>query len=293
MTYWKGNQYTVLSRDEMKQDIARRKFPDTEWVLGDVRDLDRLKWAVAQAKPDLVIHAAAVKYIPEAENNVDEAVKVNVDGSRNVIKACVEAGVPRVVGISTDKAVMPLNVYGMTKALMERLFIEANRYGSWYKTVFTLTRYGNVVGSTGSVIPMFIRQREEVGRLTVTDPTMTRYWQSVQFSVELIQLAADLRVPGGIVIPNGKSMNMGTLAAVLAQGCPVDVIGARRGEKQHESLVSPYETERLSPHYGDYILFPQGVTPLMRVECNGMDSLTAQAVPANVMQRMIDEAATI
>lgn len=246
MRYWPDNIYTVLSRDEHKQDLARQKqHPNhmTRWVLGDVLDYDRLAYTMQAHEIELVIHAAAVKYIPEAEKNVDEAVKVNVQGSRNVIKAALAANAKRVVGISTDKAVQPVNVYGMTKALMERLFIEANEYVVG-QTVFTLTRYGNVVGSTGSVIPLFQRQAANGGHITITDPTMTRYWQSVQESVDLIKLAVKAQA-GDIIVPDGRAMGLQQLAAAIGgPDCTIDVIGVRPGEKQHETLIGRHEGYR-------------------------------------------------
>lgn len=278
MTYWPENEYIVYSRDEYKQDMARRVLSkiDTskQWILGDIRDLDRLTWAMRGV--DLVIHTAAIKYIPEAEFNVDECVKVNVDGSRNVITAAIRAGVNRVIGISTDKAVQPLNTYGMTKALMERLFVEANNYGN---TIFTLTRYGNVVGSTGSVFTVFEHQLETQGTLTLTDPTMTRYWQSISQSVELIRIAA--QVSGGLtVIPRGASMSMGKLAQYLiAYRYPkylspsdhIQIVGIRPGEKMHESLIGGAEIPRIQTLKGSantvdaksdvYLLHPVGTHP--------------------------------
>lgn len=252
MRYWSDNIYTVLSRDEFKQDLAKQKqHPNhmTRWVLGDVLDYDRLVWTMRANDIELVIHAAAIKYIPEAEKNVDEAVRVNVDGSRNVIKAAIAANVKRVVGISTDKAVQPVNVYGMTKALMERLFIEANEYG---QTVFTLTRYGNVVGSTGSVIPLFQRQAAAMGAITITDPKMTRYWQSVEESVALIKLAA-VADAGDIIVPDGRAMGLQQLAAAIGgSDRTVDIIGVRPGEKQHETLIGKHEGYRTMKKWGPY-----------------------------------------
>lgn len=273
MRYWSDNIYTVLSRDEFKQDLAKQKqHPNhmTKWVLGDVLDYDRLAYTMRANDIELVIHAAAIKYIPEAEKNVDEAVRVNVDGSRNVIKAAIAAGVKRVVGISTDKAVQPVNVYGMTKALMERLFIEANEY-SPSQTVFTLTRYGNVVGSTGSVIPLFQRQAASMRAITITDPKMTRYWQSAEESVELIKLAA-VADAGDIIVPDGRAMDLQQLAATIGgPACLVDVIGARPGEKQHETLIGKHEGYRTMKKWGPYNNNHYVVVPFGRTQ--GPDSV--------------------
>lgn len=297
--FWPENEYIVYSRDEYKQDLARqvlargRKQAFPQWILGDIRDVDRLTYAMKGV--DLVIHTAAVKYIPEAEFNVDECVKVNIDGSRNVITAAIKSGVQRVVGISTDKAVQPVNTYGMTKALMERMFAEANTYG---ETVFTCTRYGNVVGSTGSVFSVFERQLEQQGKLTITEPTMTRYWQGIRQSVELIKLAAEAS-PGDIIIPRGASMQVGKLANYLLTShdlqpdSRIEVIGIRPGEKKHESLASAYEMPRISNStQGYYTLRPIGQCPKNPIE-NDLD-FTSEYPDAQVtfhdMDLMMNEA---
>lgn len=289
--FWPENDYVVLSRDEYKQDIAKQVLDrnNTKWILGDVQDQDRLFYTMKDV--DLVIHAAAIKYIPEAEFNVDECVKVNVDGSRNVITAALKAGVPRVVGISTDKAVQPVNTYGMTKAIMERLFAEANNYG---KTIFSCTRYGNVVGSTGSVLTVFNRQLETTGILTITDPTMTRYWQSLQQSVDLVRFAAQAG-PGEIVIPRGASMSMGKLADYLATShglLPKDhikVIGVRPGEKMHESLAGAYELPRIERQATHYILHRVGALIKNDLTCPLTSDKPDDELTFNQMDYMIKE----
>jgi UDP-N-acetylglucosamine 4,6-dehydratase/5-epimerase len=302
MHFWPENEYVVYSRDEYKQDMARQVFNRTEpptgihrigqvqWILGDVRDLDRLTYAMKDV--DLVIHAAAIKYIPEAEFNVDECVKVNIDGSRNVITAAIKTNVGRVVGISTDKAVAPINTYGMTKALMERLFVEANKFGS---TVFTLTRYGNVVGSTGSVIPKFQQQLENTGELTLTDPNMTRYWQGVSQSVDLIKIAAHA-VGGNIIIPRGASISMGKLASYLitSRGLSPDdrikIVGIRPGEKMHESLSGKHEAPRLSATSNYYILGPESRSELIDNDFELTSKCPDRQILPSDMDRMIAEA---
>lgn len=250
MRFWPQNEYTVYSRDETKQDVAKQKYK-ARYVLGDIRDRDRLQYAMKDI--DLVVHAGAIKYIPEAEDNVAECINVNIDGSRNVVNAAIAAGVGRVVGVSTDKAVQPVNVYGYTKALMERMFVEANMYSK--TTEFSLTRYGNVVGSTGSVVTMFERQLKVSGGVKVTDPDMTRFWQSVEFSVQLIREAAQAP-KGTIVIPKAKSMRIGDLAELVANGKPVAIVGARPGEKQHETLLGSYEASKAIDIGWHYLLCP-------------------------------------
>lgn len=250
---------TVYSRDEYKQDLCRQRYPEARYLLGDVRDRDRLE--AAMAGHDTVIHAAAIKYVVDAEFNAVECVNVNVLGSLTVAEAAIRSGVPRVVGISTDKCVQPINAYGASKMVMERLFGEMSR-GS---TTFTLVRYGNVVGSTGSVIPLFQRQLRESGTVRVTDPAMTRFWMSVDDAVDCILFAAEpCRVPGGITVPRPRAMRLCDLAFTIAGG-NVTVSGARPGEKQHEELMHEQESVRalllrsyyeLSPVSGPVVSHP-------------------------------------
>ena len=236
--------FTIFSRDEGKHEHTRRVYPRHRYVLGDIKDYDRLE--MAMAGHDTVIHAAAMKYVPQGEQNVSEAVSVNVEGSRNVALAAIRNRVNRVVGISTDKACQPVNVYGMTKLLMERLFQEAD---GWSDTNFNLTRYGNVVSSTGSVIPLFQRQAKE-GYVTLTNPSMTRFWLSVDDAVQLLDQA--LREPRGgtVLIPRLKSLSMREVAwaaAAVAVGpdrandLDYQTIGTRFGEKLHEDLLGQVE----------------------------------------------------
>jgi len=234
-------EFTIYSRDELKQDICKRKFPKARYVLGDIQDTDRL--SLAMIGHDTVIHAAALKYVPDAERNVNECVSVNIDGTRSVIKAAFTARVHRVIGISTDKAVMPVNVYGMTKAVCERLYAEYAKYGGPY---FSVVRYGNVVGSTGSVIPVFQRQLAERGSIQVTDPKMTRFWLSVTDAIDLIRIgmqAKNNHLPSGsVIIPKSRSMTMRALAESMTTPNNITIIGPRPGEKRHELLLSEYES---------------------------------------------------
>lgn len=233
-------EFTCYSRDERKQELLGRQYPEVRCILGDVRDRDRLESALAGY--DLVIHAAAVKYVPEAEWNVGEAVDVNVTGTRNVLWAARRARVPRVIGISTDKACSPRNVYGMTKGLLERLFAEAARLDT--SAEYNVARYGNVVGSTGSTIPKFLRAIARVERIQLTDPDMTRFWMAPSEAVEAINLAASAMARSGSVVAIAcDAMRMGDLVQALAgRGHPmIDVIGARPGEKAHETLIDADE----------------------------------------------------
>lgn len=243
-----GHTCTVYSRDEVKQSEARRLYPGHRFVLGDVRNTDWLE--VCMRGHDLVIHAAAYKQIPAAESNVGEAIETNVVGSRNVAMAAVQAGVRRVVGVSTDKACEPVNAYGATKALMEKLFQQANNWVTDGGTTFTLVRYGNVLNSRGSVVPLFRSQIERGQRLTVTNGAMTRFWLTLVDAIELIELAAVFTTPGAIVIPKAPASTMHAMAeaAVLKyhqDSYPyIDTreIGVRPGEKMHEKLVHAGES---------------------------------------------------
>lgn len=235
-----GANFTIYSRDEFKQDLCKRVYPNANYVLGDVRDADRLE--TTMLNQDIVIHAAALKYVPEAESNVSECVDINVLGTRAVLNAARRSRrVNTVVGISTDKAVEPLNTYGITKSLMERLFHEAARLFPGKR--FNLTRYGNVIGSTGSVVPVFQRQAAENNTLLITDPTMTRFWIGVESAIDLIinALAAE---SGTTVIPYAKSMRIGDVAKAIAPDARVKVTGLRPGEKRFEKLLSYAESPR-------------------------------------------------
>lgn len=243
-------KFIIYSRDEAKQWELKRFYPETICVLGDVsRDLDRLTSVMSGC--DSVLHLAAVKFIPEAEWNVNETIDVNIIGSRNVSLAARAAGVKTVVGISTDKACAPLNVYGMTKGIMERLFSEANRMGA---TRFVTARYGNVIGSTGSVIPVFRKQIEDYGEIRVTDSRMTRFWLSVDEAIDLIIWARDEaeRVPGHTFIAPCPAMKIADIAkAVWEMERPgiepnITYTGIRPGEKLHEALFNEQEAPRIT-----------------------------------------------
>ena len=238
-------EVTVYSRDETKQDECRRRYPFARYILGDVRDFDRLR--TAMMGHDIVIHAAALKYIPEAEVNAIECVAVNVGGTQAVMRAAQAAGIRRVVGISTDKAVQPVNVYGCSKMAMERLFADTAQFQGGPE--FVCVRYGNVVGSTGSVIPLFRRQYGDLGRVLITNPDMTRFWMSVDEALDLIVLALGRARPGSIVVPPARAMKIGDVArAATVDDVKVEVIGERPGEKLHEMLMHYEESVRALTH---------------------------------------------
>lgn len=253
---------TVLSRDEYKQDLCRQRWSNVKYRLGDVTDPLCMMQVVKSH--DLVIHTAAIKYIPEAEDNVEECIRINVHGTENTLTACEHHDV-RIVCLSTDKATSPLNTYGITKALCERLVGSYARRG----VQCTAVRYGNVIGSTGSVITVFNRQLATQGYVTVTDPNMTRFWISVDQAIDLIIEAADHTQCGDVVIPKPASMRIGDLANILVKEfvvqhiAPCDrideelvdrikIVGIRPGEKLHESLLDPAESVRavdMDPYY--------------------------------------------
>lgn len=244
--------FTVLSRDEEKQWRLQQQYgPSIRCVIGDIRDYHTL--VTTMPGHDLVIHAAAIKFIPEAERNVVETQKVNIDGSRNVARAADWCHVPVCVGISTDKASLPANVYGATKMLMERFYAEANR---WHGvTRYVTVRYGNVVGSTGSIVPVFQAQLAKSGRVQVTDDRMTRFWLSADEAVDVILLAVDKAKehPGASFIPKCGAMRVIDLARLIAGDAPIDIVGIRPGEKLHEDLVN-YQESSHTFDKGDYFI---------------------------------------
>lgn len=235
---------TVYSRDEHKHHALKVRYPHVRTVLGDIRDTARLE-AVATGH-DILIHAGAVKYIPEAERDVSEAIGVNVIGSQSVAIAALRAGVRRVVGISTDKVCSPVNVYGATKMLMERAFQEAGRLGGM-STVFTNVRYGNVVSSTGSVVPLFMEQIRRDGEVSITHADMTRFWIAIDDAVRLIERA--LRAPrGSTCVAFCQAMRVCDVAQACWElagnensGVATRIIGVRPGEKLHETLIDASE----------------------------------------------------
>jgi len=250
---------TVYSRDETKQDECRRRYPNANYVLGDVCNLDHL--TNAMVGHDIVIHAAALKYIPEAELNAAECVAINVDGSRNIVKAARAGRISKVVGISTDKACQPVNIYGATKMVMERLFADQQRWGYQYPT-FTTVRYGNVIGSTGSVIPLFQRQYAEAGVVRITDPGMTRFWMGIDEAIDLILAAIAKGGNGSVLVPQTRAMTIIDVArAATVDDVATEVFGTRPGEKQHETLVHYGESVRARRDNHDGFRFIELVPP--------------------------------
>ncbi len=234
----------IFSRDELKQSEMRARFegdPRLRFFIGDVRDRERLVRAMHGV--DTVVHAAALKQIPACEYNPFEAIQTNIMGGKNVIDAAIDCGVKRVIALSTDKAVNPINLYGATKLCMEKLFVDGNAYGFSHGTRLACVRYGNVVGSRGSVIPLFKSQRA-AGVVTVTDPKMTRFWITLEQGVELVVRCLDRMRGGEIFVPRIPSMRVMDLAEAVAPGCRVEFTGIRPGEKLHEVLISEDESRQ-------------------------------------------------
>jgi UDP-N-acetylglucosamine 4,6-dehydratase len=253
-------EIVVFSRDEFKQHQMGQKWPDKQYpiryFLGDIRDKERLLRAFTGI--DYVVHAAALKHVPALEANPFEAVRTNVLGVQNVIEAALERSVKRVVVISTDKAVSPVNLYGATKLVMEKLTIAANAYVRYRDVRFSVVRYGNVVGSRGSVIPLFADMIAK-GRceLPVTDPSMTRFWITLDQGVDLVLTALNEALAGETFVPKIPSMSMTSLVDAMPQACTMRVVGRRPVVKIHEMLISESEGERTLDHGAYYIITPE------------------------------------
>jgi len=247
----------VFSRDELKQFEMHQQFGETEYpniryFIGDVRDRDRLYRAFDGV--DVVVHAAALKQVPAAEYNPIEAVKTNVLGAANVIDAAIDRGVTRVIALSTDKAASPINLYGATKLCSDKLFVAANSYSGTHKTRFSVVRYGNVVGSRGSVIPLFL-QRRKTGKLPVTDTRMTRFWITLSQGVEFVLSCLERMAGGEIFVPKIPSMKLTDLARVIGPECEMEIVGRRPGEKIHEVMVGEDDVPN-TLEYDDYYAIP-------------------------------------
>jgi UDP-N-acetylglucosamine 4,6-dehydratase len=229
----------VYSRDEYKQAMMAQSLPDSRlrFFVGDVRDLDRLKMAMREV--DLVVHAAAMKHVPIAEYNPMECVKTNVMGAENVVQAAISNRVPKVIALSTDKACNPINLYGATKLASDKIFIASNNLSGNTGTRFAVVRYGNVVGSRGSVVPFF---RELIAKgadhLPITDPRMTRFWITLDRGIDFVLSSAEMMQGGELFVPKIKSMSIADLAKAMAPNCPHKIVGIRPGEKLHEVMIT-------------------------------------------------------
>jgi UDP-N-acetylglucosamine 4,6-dehydratase/5-epimerase len=246
----------IFSRDELKQhDMRAAGFdhPSLRYFIGDVRDPQRLERALSGVT--VVVHAAALKQVPACEYNPFEAIQTNIMGGRNVIDAAINQGVRRILALSTDKAVNPINLYGATKLCAEKMFVQANSYSGARETRFSCARYGNVVGSRGSVVPMFLEQRRR-GKLTVTDPRMTRFWLTLEHGVRFVVSCIERMHGGEIFVPKIPSMKLVEMAQAIAPACEVEYIGIRAGEKLHEVLVSEDEARNTLEVDDMYVIQP-------------------------------------
>ncbi len=246
----------IYSRDEMKQWNMAKLYgddPRVRFFIGDVRDKERLYRALDGV--DFVVHAAATKIVPTAEYNPFECIKTNVMGAMNLVDACIDRGVKKLVALSTDKASSPVNLYGATKLVSDKVFIAGNSYAGGKKTRFAVVRYGNVMGSRGSVIPFFIETAKS-GVLTITDPRMTRFMISLEQGVELVWHAFDDMVGGEIYVKKIPSMNICDIARAVGPDCEQKVIGIRPGEKLHEQMIGVEDAPHTYEYPGHFKILP-------------------------------------
>jgi UDP-N-acetylglucosamine 4,6-dehydratase/5-epimerase len=246
----------IYSRDELKQYELQHRIADprVRCLIGDVRDADRL--AMATKGVDVIVHAAALKHVPACEYNPFEAVQTNIVGAENVVAAAIANDVPRTLSLSTDKAVNPVNLYGATKLCAEKIIAQGNAYAGHSPARFASVRYGNVVGSRGSVIPLFLRQAAE-GRLTITDPAMTRFWITLDEAIDLVIDSLDRMEGGETFVPKIPSMRVIDMAKALAPDADHEIIGVRPGEKIHEVLLTEDEARVASAFEGYFAIYPQ------------------------------------
>ncbi|MGZ3689300.1 MAG: UDP-N-acetylglucosamine 4,6-dehydratase (inverting) [Bdellovibrionota bacterium] len=263
-TYPKVRRIVVYSRDELKQYEMAQDFtsPQMRFFIGDVRDEKRLKQATKGV--DYIVHAAAMKHVPIAEYNPMECIKTNIHGAENVISAAIENEVEKVIALSTDKAANPINLYGATKLVSDKLFVAANNLTGGHRTLFSVVRYGNVVGSRGSVIPFFRKLVEEnAAELPITDQRMTRFWITLQQGVDFVLKSFERMQGGEIFIPKIPSMKMVDLAQAMAPKTPTKIVGIRPGEKLHE-VMCPGDDSHLTLEFADHFV----IRPTIRVTGN-------------------------
>lgn len=256
----------VFSRDELKQYEMKQEFQDERirFFIGDVRDKDRLYRAFDGV--DIVIHAAAMKHVDACEYNPFEAVKTNIHGAQNIIEAAIDRGVEKVIALSTDKACSPVNLYGATKLASDKLFVAANAYVGEKKTRFAVVRYGNVVGSRGSVVPFFKKIRE-TGVVPITDERMTRFWITLEQGVQFVLDNLERMHGGEIFVPKIPSMNIMDLAKAIAPECKTEIVGIRPGEKLHEAMIMEDDARHTLEYPTYYVISPE--LPWWNKENNG------------------------
>lgn len=247
----------IFSRDELKQSEMQARYPGApqlRFFIGDIRNRTRLTRAMQGA--DVVVHAAAMKQVPACEYNPFEAVQTNILGAQHIVDAAIDSGVERVVALSTDKAVNPVNLYGATKLCAEKIIVQGNAYAARSRTRLSCVRYGNVMGSRGSVIPVFRRQAAE-GRITITDERMTRFWITLDAAIDLVMFALEHAVGGEVFIPKIPSMRVVDLAEAVAPGVAREVVGIRPGEKLHETLLTTDESRHSVEIDEGYVVLPE------------------------------------
>jgi len=256
----------IFSRGEKLQMDMANKFKDNRlrFFIGDVRDKDRLHRAMTDV--DVVVHAAALKQVPTCEYNPIEAVRTNVDGTINIIDTAIDNQVDKVMAISTDKGVHPVNLYGATKMTAEKLFVQGNSYSGKAKTKFSCVRYGNVIGSRGSVIPLFLEQKN-TGSLTITDKKMTRFWINLERGVNFVIECIEKMMGGEIFVPKIPSMTIIDLAEVIAPHAKKQFIGIRPGEKLHEVLITDDESRHVKEFDDHFVIEPEH--PFWNIKLNG------------------------
>ncbi|WP_440894784.1 UDP-N-acetylglucosamine 4,6-dehydratase (inverting) [Amphibacillus sp. Q70] len=252
----KAKKIIIFSRDELKQYEMKQEFKDERlrFFIGDVRDKERLYRAFDNV--DYVVHAAAMKHVDACEYNPFEAVKTNIHGAQNIIEAAIDKGVQKVVALSTDKAAAPTNLYGATKLASDKLFIAGNSYAGDKKTRFSVVRYGNVVGSRGSVVPYFKRMKE-TGRLPITDERMTRFWITLEQGVRFVMESFERMQGGEIFVPKIPSMTITDLAHAMGPECEIDIVGIRPGEKLHEVMITEDDARRTLEYSTYYVIQPE------------------------------------
>jgi len=270
---YKPKKLIIFSRDELKQFDMAQQFKESEeirYFIGDVRDKERLHRAFHGV--DVVLHVAALKQVPAAEYNPFEAVKTNIIGAENVINVAIDQGVKKIIALSTDKAANPINLYGSTKLCSDKLFIAGNSYVGQDHSMFSVVRYGNVVGSRGSVIPFFLKQKKK-GVLPITDPKMTRFWITLEQGVNFVLKCLEQMVGGELFVPKIPSMNIMDLATAVAPECKTEIVGIRPGEKLHEVMVTRDDTRKTLEYKDYYIVQPDFQFWGRRFKSNGGNPL--------------------
>ena len=256
---FKPKKLIIFSRDELKQFemaqiFSEDKHPCIRYFIGDVRDKERLHRAFHGV--DYVIHAAALKQVPAAEYNPFEAVKTNIIGAQNIINVAIDQGIKKIIALSTDKAANPVNLYGATKLCSDKLFVAGNSYVGKDHTTFSVVRYGNVVGSRGSVVPFFI-ERKKTGTLPITDSRMTRFWITLEQGVDFVLECLKNMVGGELYVPKIPSMNIMDLATAIAPKCKTEIIGIRPGEKLHEVMITKDDSRNTIEFDNHYVIKPE------------------------------------